>query len=161
MRLLRIALSIVIVGLLTTTAVDAGTWCNSNGGKGICCITTPIDGDGESEEICIDNAQACAEAKPPKDCDYMKGSSDYCACKTLQACDEACGVASSGTWQYAGKAVADLYNNCSSLVKKFAGDDGYKDLKLCFKTDKIDYKTIQKNCGEFVKDYCSRVTYEN
>ena len=157
MKSLRI--SLILVSLLPVPAVHADTYCNSNGGKGVCCEIEMIE--GEPELICIENGQTCKEKKAPKSCDSLRGTNDYCYCKTLQACNEACKVSMSSDWTYAGAAVKDLYDNCGSLVKKVAGADGFKDLNICYSTNKADYVKIQKNCGEFVKDYCGRVVYES
>ena len=148
--------------LLASPVVGATTYCNGNGGKGLCCIAEPVEGDPSGAyEACITNNRACelVKKKAPKSCNFLKGTHDYCYCKTLQACPEACNAAR-GAFEYAGRAVRDLYEHCAPLVKRVAGEDGYRDLHICYHGTKLRQKRLEKNCGEFVRDFCDRVKYE-
>ena len=151
---IRIACLAITLLFATSHASAVGTVCAPDGKGHLCCATTDVEGGVEME--CSEAGDTCASVSAPKQCDFERGSDDYCYCKTLQTCAEACGVIGDETKDM-GAAAKDFYDHCGSMIKRYGGDGAMDELKVCRQTDPLSVGKIQDNCKKFVHNYCDKV----
>ena len=133
----------------------AAMYCNGEAGKGICCIQDMVN--DQTVEVCYNYPPTCNEMKPPPNkCNFPVGSAQYCQCKAMQSCNDACGVYNTSDWN-AGAAVNDMHKYCKGLVEKI-NPHAFRHLDEC-KKNTSDYNKQEQNCEYYVTEFCKQVHY--